>query len=585
MAIEDLVRPVDAAFEAFARDKRIPGVAWGVVAHGALAYSGGTGIVRDGEPARPDADTVYRIASMTKSFTAAAILLLRDEGRLRLDDPVADHVPALAAWRPLTGDAQPVTIRDLLTMAAGLPTDDPWGDRQQALPFDRFDALLRAGPVFAWPPGTRFEYSNLGYGILGRVVTAAAGREYRDVVRERLMVPLRMASSGYGEEEVDAARLAHGYQRVDDGLVREGTDGYGALASMGGAYSTVRDLATWVAGFLDAFPARDDPEGGHPLRRATRREMQQVHRTWPMETDDHRADQVPVAEAGGYGYGLTTSSRTDVGTIVGHGGGYPGYGSYMVWHPASGLGVVAAGNLRYAQVRGVAIRQLVALLQADVVPRRAITPLPQVAHVAEVVTSLLASWDDRLADAWFAMNMDLDEARHRRRAAVERAVDSVGRPLGPDPERPVVTVSAAERRWWLRGERGWVKVALLLSPEPTPRIQVLQITPIVDPSPGLVAARDRLLAAATDRTRLRGPGVSDEVDLDIVARGVAVLAARSPEPLEPGRVLDGDGITSTTWELGGPAGGTLRVSVDPNAATVTAVDVRVAGREAPTEAW
>ena len=375
---DDALRGVDDAFVTTAREKRIPGVAWGVIRDGRLAHAGGTGVTRDGGSAVPDADTVYRIASMTKSFTASAILLLRDEGRLRLDDPVADHVPALASWAPPTRDSGPITIRQLLTMTAGLPTDDPWGDRQQALPLDAFDALLRAGPVFAWPPGTAYDYSNLGYGMLGRVITSVAGAEYRDVVRERLMAPLGMTSSGFDEDEIPAERLAHGYARVGEDLVREGEDVYGALASMGGVYSTVRDLSRWVLGFLDAFPARDDPEGGHPLRRSSRREMQQSHLSWPVEVEGHPAHEAPVVEGGGYGYGLWAISRAGVGTIVGHGGGYPGYGTHMVWHPATGLGVIAAGNLRYAGVHPVAVEQLVALVAADGVVARRPRPLPRV---------------------------------------------------------------------------------------------------------------------------------------------------------------------------------------------------------------
>ena len=212
-------------------------MAWGVVSDGRLLHAGGAGTVRDGEDRRPDADTVFRIASMTKSFTAATVLLLRDEGLLGLDEPVATSVPALAGWRPPTADSPAVTIRHLLTMAAGLATDDPWGDRQQGLPLDEFADLLAAGPSFAWPPGTRWDYSNLGYGILGRVITAVAGAEYREVVRERLLRPLGMTATAYLEEEVPEARLAHGYVRRGDTLVREGTDGYGALASMGGVFS------------------------------------------------------------------------------------------------------------------------------------------------------------------------------------------------------------------------------------------------------------------------------------------------------------------------------------------------------------
>ena len=88
-----------------------------------------------GGPA-PDERTVFRIASMSKSFTASAIMLLRDAGALALDDPAASYVPELAGWVNGAADAGPLTIRHLLTMTAGFPTDDPWGDRQQGLPLD-----------------------------------------------------------------------------------------------------------------------------------------------------------------------------------------------------------------------------------------------------------------------------------------------------------------------------------------------------------------------------------------------------------------------------------------------------------------
>src|SRR4029077_11183272 len=157
---------------------------------GSLVHSRGIGTLRVGEDAPPDADSVFRIASMTKSFTAATILVLRDEGLLRLDDPIAAHVPELAVLRAPTADSPVISVRDLMTMASGLATDDPWGDRQQGLGLDAFSELLQGPLTFAWPPGARFEYSNLAYGIRGPLITNVAGREYREVVRERLLGPL-----------------------------------------------------------------------------------------------------------------------------------------------------------------------------------------------------------------------------------------------------------------------------------------------------------------------------------------------------------------------------------------------------------
>src|SRR4029079_13864717 len=134
-----------------------------------------------------------------------------DEGRLRLDDEIATHVPELASVQLPTRDSPPITIRHLLTMTAGFPTDDPWGDRQQGLDLGEFSRLLRGGLSFAWAPGTRFEYSNLGYGILGRLITNVAGAEYREVLTRRFLEPLGMTSSGYLAEAFDPTRLARGY--------------------------------------------------------------------------------------------------------------------------------------------------------------------------------------------------------------------------------------------------------------------------------------------------------------------------------------------------------------------------------------
>ena len=194
---EATLADIEAIVARFAERDVAPGFVYGIVADGDLIHAGARGTLRVGEDASPDVDSVFRIASMTKSFTAAAVLLLRDEGRLRLDDPVGRWVPELAGLTGPTADSPPITLEHLLTMSAGLPTDDPWGDRQQGLPFDAFASFLRGGVSFGWTPGTRFEYSNLGYGILGRVITAVAGAEYKDVIRDRLLGPLGMDATTF----------------------------------------------------------------------------------------------------------------------------------------------------------------------------------------------------------------------------------------------------------------------------------------------------------------------------------------------------------------------------------------------------
>ena len=132
---------IDALVAEYAEQHHCPTIAWGVVGDGALASTGSVGDV--------DEHTVYRIASMTKSFSAAATLWLRDAGALRLDDPIERHAPELWSLRSPIGDVPAITIRDLLSMTSGLATDDPWADRHLDLTDAEFDTIIAAGAVFA----------------------------------------------------------------------------------------------------------------------------------------------------------------------------------------------------------------------------------------------------------------------------------------------------------------------------------------------------------------------------------------------------------------------------------------------------
>ncbi len=425
-ALDRALEQIDAIADRLFAGWHVPGVAYGVTLGGRLVHSRGLGTLRVGEDATPDARSVFRIASMTKSFTAAAVLHLRDEGRLGLDDRIARYVPELASLRYPTADSPPITIRHLLTMTAGFPTDDPWGDRQQSLELEAFRRLLAGGLSFAWAPGTRFEYSNTGYGILGRLITNVAGREYRDVVRERLLEPLGMGSTGYAEEEFDAARLAKGYLWRNDRYLDEPSDAYGALAAMGGLFTTVEDLATWIGFFVDAFPARDDPEGSYPLRRASRREMQQPLVDAGTRLSHVTPDAMPDLERMAYGYGLFIVDDVRFGRIAGHSGGYPGFGSNMRWHSASGLGVIALTNHRYGPAGLLARDALWELLKAEAAPVRRTRPNTATQAARAAVESLLAAWNDDAAADLFAMNVDLDEPIAERRAFLATLRDRHG---------------------------------------------------------------------------------------------------------------------------------------------------------------
>src|SRR3546814_11810035 len=113
-------------------------------------------------------DSLFRIASMTKAFTALAILKLRDDGKLRLDDLAEQHIPEMKGWTYPTKDSPRIRVRDLLQHVGGFVTADPWGDRQQVLPQEAFTKLIAAGGPFSPVPQSSHEYSNFGIALIGK---------------------------------------------------------------------------------------------------------------------------------------------------------------------------------------------------------------------------------------------------------------------------------------------------------------------------------------------------------------------------------------------------------------------------------
>src|SRR5579859_102911 len=470
-----------------------PGLVFGVVRDGELVHCGRFGQRFLGGPA-PDADTVFRISSMTKSFTAAAIMLLRDEGLLALDDPAGEYVPEMRGWTPVTPDSGRVTVRHLLTMTAGFPVDDPWADRQQGLPLEDFSVMLSGGVSFAWAPGTKFDYASLGYAILGRIITAVSGLAYPEFVRQRLLNPLGLTRTGYEATEFAAGNLALGYGHAPEGWAELPMAPCGAFAPMGGVFSSVRDMARWVAGFLAAFPPGGDGVP-HPLAAASRRQMQlpQVFTSvWP----GFLAGGLPMS----YGFGLYIDQDAALGRIVHHPGGYPGFGSHMRWHPATGTGVVALANSTYATPYPLTVKLLEALVRQDKTPRGAggsalaphREPWPETVAARDTINLLLADWDDAEADRLFAPNVAQDAPYPQRRRAIELIRERIGA-FAEDPERPAEFDSPSQCRWWLTGPAGTVRAQIMLTTEKPPRVQWLSLA--VPPAPGspLAGALDRVI--------------------------------------------------------------------------------------------
>src|SRR5688572_7686047 len=174
--LKDAYPVADSMLRKFVAENHIPGLAYGIVVDGKLVHTANFGYSDISKKIAVTSSTMFRVASISKSVTAMAILKLRDEGKLSLDDPAAKYVVELAGQRYPTTDAPEITIRHLLTHGAGFPVDNPWGDRQLADSDKDLSELLKKKVSFSNAPGIAYEYSNLGFALLGKIVSVVSGK-------------------------------------------------------------------------------------------------------------------------------------------------------------------------------------------------------------------------------------------------------------------------------------------------------------------------------------------------------------------------------------------------------------------------
>jgi CubicO group peptidase (beta-lactamase class C family) len=472
---------IDRLFREYAEREHIPGAVWGIVIDGHLAHVGVTGYRDVASKSPVDSGTVFRIASMTKSFTALSILKLRDEGKLSLDDPAEKWVPELAGLTYPTTDSPRLTIRHLMSHATGFPEDNPWGDQQLAVTDEQMSQMMRAGIPFSNAPGVAYEYSNYGFAILGRIVTKASGMPYRRYVAENILRPLGMTSTTLEPRSVPAARLAQGYRWEDEQWKLEPQLPDGAFGSMGGMLTSTRDLGVYVGMFLGAWPPRDGAETG-PVKRSSLREMQQIQRPRPAGVG-RSANGALQLSSGGYAYGLGVSGDCNFAHIVAHSGGLPGFGSLMRWLPEYGVGIIAFGNRTYTNWAGVTTEALGVMQRTGGLVPRAPQPSAVLTSRREAVSRLVMQWDDKLADSLAAVNLFLDRSRDRRKAELEKFQSEVGScraGTGFD-----VVENALRGQWTMPCDRGALRVSITLAPTMPPTVQFFEVSraPSTPPPP------------------------------------------------------------------------------------------------------
>lgn len=551
------------------RPQAPPGAVLGVIIDGELAFIKAAGVREKTNNAPVTPDTVFRIASMTKSFTAMAILKLRDEGKLSLEDPVSKYVPELANLPYPTSDSQVLIIRHLLTHSEGFPEDNPWGDRQLHQPDKTMREWMRTGIPFSTSPGTAFEYSNYGFAILGQIVAKASGRTYEDYVRDNILKPLGMNASTFEMSAVPRDHIALGYRREENTWKPEPILAHGSFGAMGGLWTTAPDLGRYVAFLMSAFPPRDEPDRG-PIKRSSAREMQQVWRASTASAFRPTVEAPLQIGSGGYGYGLGVSNDCRYDFIVGHGGGLPGYGSLMRWLPDHGVGLIGMGNQTYQGFNGLFNDVTSALHRTGALQPRVVQPSQALLTAQSDVSQLIIKWDDSLANRIAADNLFLDVAADVRASrwkelAQQHGVCRPGTSIKPE--------NALRGEWRMMCDKGWLNVFITLAPTMPPKVQLININPVMPPDAEMTKTAEtigKLLVSWDAKTveAIAAPG------LDIERMRRQVTAASAWGSCKVGEPLSGNGTRNSSIRLvcdNGPL--VARIALDANTHKLTSLDL------------
>ena len=560
---------IERLFKNFTERQQRPGVILGVIIDGELVLVKSAGVRETASNAPVTPETVFRIASMTKSFTAMAILKLRDEGKLSLEDPVARYVPELAKLPYPTADSQVLNIRHLLTHSEGFPEDNPWGDRQLAQSDKTMREWMRAGIPFSTSPGTAFEYSNYGFAILGQIVAKASGKPYDVYVRDNILRPLGMTASTFEMSEVPKDKIALGYLREDNGWKAEPILAHGSFGAMGGLWTSTNDLARYVTFLMSAYPPRDEAERG-PIKRSSAREMQQMWRPSPASAFRSTVDGPLQLSVSGYGYGLGVSQDCRFTHTVGHGGGLPGYGSLMRWLPEHGVGLIAMSNLTYGGFNVLFNDVTTALHRTGALKPRVVKPSPALLSAQADVSQLIMKWDDSLANRIAADNLFLDVPAEVRQKNWKTLAEQHGtcRPATSiDPE------NALRGEWRMMCDRGWLNVFITLAPTMPPKVQLINISPVMPPDAEMTKTADTIVKLLTQwDTKTAESIAAPGLDIERMRRQVA--AATAWGTCKIGEPLGGNGTRSSSIRLtceNGPL--VARIGLDATSRKLTNLDL------------
>lgn len=469
--IEKLLPLLDSMFETYASANHFPSISYGIVVGNHLIHTKYWGTINLEQHTVASSLSDYHIASMTKSITALAILKLRDEKKLALDDPISKYIPQAKDMKLLTGDAPAITIRHLLTHNAGFPEDNPWGDRQLGRTDQYLENLYKNGISFSTATGTAYEYSNLGFATLGLIIKKVTGKTYQEYITENILKPLGMTHTYWDYDDVPATQLAIGYRFVDGKWVAQPLLHSGSFGAMGGLITTIEDFSKYMSFQLGAWPPRNDKETG-PVKRSSLREMQHgwnFAKLWKDEKDFNGHDCVIMDF---YCYGLHQYLDCNGIKIITHSGGLPGFGSQWRILPDYNIGIVVFANRTYAPMGALLTAAVDTILKrTDLQPRPA-SYSAILEKRKEQITALLPSWKNANQTGIFADNFFDDYFPEVLKKESEDAFRKAGK---INSVSKVVAINNLRGYFLMHGEDADIKIYFTLSPETDPKIQAFKI--------------------------------------------------------------------------------------------------------------
>jgi CubicO group peptidase (beta-lactamase class C family) len=465
---------IDSIYKKYALANHFPGISFGIVVDGALIYKNSYGYTDLAKKIPVSSSSLFRIASMSKSFTTMAILKLRDEGKLNLDDPAYFYIPELKDLTYPTADSPPITIRHLMTHGAGFPEDNPWGDRQLADTDKDLMEFIGKQIIFSNPPGIAYEYSNLGFALQGKIITKVSGMPFQDYIKKHILEPLGMNTATYEFADVAMEKLAHGYRWLnnqwnEETLLHDTPDG--SWGAMGGLICSVDEFAKYMAFHLSAWPPGNAEDDG-PVKRSSVREMHHPWRLKDLNTDFKYPDGRTCAMVTAYNYGLGWMKDCDNKTYIGHSGGLPGFGSQWQIMPDYGIGVVAFANRTYAPFSYVNIQVLDTLVKlAGLEPRQ--LPASEILEKRKKeLLQLLPNWNKAEQSSIFAENFFPDYPIDTLKKITGDLYEKAGKIISIKEIQPENQLRGS---FIIEGEKTNLEIYFTLSPENPPLIQAFRI--------------------------------------------------------------------------------------------------------------